>query len=763
LDLGRRVAGYPDAGWTTVALAYAVAGIAAWSVESAHWVPTLPGFLLITLTGGLLGLIVAQSGKGIILPHLSALALGVLQAIAHTLTVVPGASLEGRLLTTGARVDLWARALLEGGASTDRLAFVLLLLFGGWLLSYVTVYLVLRTRSIWAILPSGFALFTNLTYLPPSSMKWLLFYLLVAGLLVVQLTYLERSEDWRQARARPTRVLGFHLLHAGFWFAVIVFIVTSFIPSIQAGPEFLRNAWVALRSPIGDAEGAFTRIFASLPARRSMAMYNFEGELPFRGNISLSDEIVMLVESEVPLYWRARVYDVYNSWGWTNAPLSIEDKRGLEDLASGGGVDCQECIRSVTVDLRVPSTTLYTAGTPLRVTVPVDAEYLNAAGPEGERLVKLESQRVLQPFQRYTLQTYVPNVSEEELLAQGEDYPDWVTEQYLALPDDFSARLRDLAERRTQGAETPYQKAVLIRDYLRTLEYSQDIQAPPPGRDALEHFLLTERAGYSDYFGSAMVALLRASGVPARLAVGYATGDYDAEQGVYVVREADAHAWTEVYFPDYGWVPFEPTPSQSVVVPGGPVSANPSVLGPLGLNPDATGDLSGFFWEDEGLFGTGFDPNAPVEFDETDPAGSGAGVAQVVTILSMVVTLIASVLAIALAVGLFLFWRHGLARPRTPAQAYSHMAHLGGLGGIRVRRGETPEEYADRLAQAVPEAGKAFQAVAVAYGRSLYGPKDGALSQDSFEWGLIARKLTGLALRRLMPRRRRVRRLAYES
>ena len=68
------------------------------------------------------------------------------------------------------------------------------------------------------------------------------------------------------------------------------------------------------------------------------------------------------------------------------------------------------------------------------------------------------------------------------------------------------------------------------------------------------------QTGYSDYFASSMVVMLRAVDVPARLAAGYAPGEFDPENNVRVVRDFDSHGWVQVFFPEYGWIDFEPTP-----------------------------------------------------------------------------------------------------------------------------------------------------------------------------------------------------------
>jgi hypothetical protein len=94
---------------------------------------------------------------------------------------------------------------------------------------------------------------------------------------------------------------------------------------------------------------------------------------------------------------------------------------------------------------------------------------------------------------------------------------------------------------------------------LRTLPYDLNLPAPPNNGDVVDYFLFDLQRGYCDYYATAMVVLARAAGIPARLVIGYAGGTFDPAEERYLVTEADAHAWAELYFPGYGWIEFEPT------------------------------------------------------------------------------------------------------------------------------------------------------------------------------------------------------------
>jgi transglutaminase-like putative cysteine protease len=161
----------------------------------------------------------------------------------------------------------------------------------------------------------------------------------------------------------------------------------------------------------------------------------------------------------------------------------------------------------------------------------------------------------------YRVSSLLTLVSTSVLQASNSAYPDWVEERYLALPEKLSDRVLGLVLELTGGMEKPYEKALAIETYLRTIPYSLDIPAPDPFVDVVDYFLFDLKKGYCDYYATAMVVMARAAGVPSRLAVGYASGSYDRINRRFVVTEADAHSWVEVYFQGIGWVEFEPTAS----------------------------------------------------------------------------------------------------------------------------------------------------------------------------------------------------------
>jgi transglutaminase-like putative cysteine protease len=113
------------------------------------------------------------------------------------------------------------------------------------------------------------------------------------------------------------------------------------------------------------------------------------------------------------------------------------------------------------------------------------------------------------------------------------------------------------------GASTPYAATAALMSWFRTAGGFVYTNRPPRSGSAapLVDFVTRTRAGYCQHFAGAMALMLRYLGVPARVAVGFSSGMYDARNGAWRVTDHDAHAWVEVWFRGYGWLPFDPTPA----------------------------------------------------------------------------------------------------------------------------------------------------------------------------------------------------------
>jgi transglutaminase-like putative cysteine protease len=139
-------------------------------------------------------------------------------------------------------------------------------------------------------------------------------------------------------------------------------------------------------------------------------------------------------------------------------------------------------------------------------------------------------------------------------------------------------------------ATDPYDAVVGLQDWFLSSGGFHYSNHPPVRKPALVGFVSQTKAGYCQFFAGAMALMLRYLGIPARVAVGFAGGTYDVKRRAWVVTDGDAHAWVEVWFKGYGWLPFDPTPAAAGAAPRDTLAgAGKSVpgLGARGLTPSA--------------------------------------------------------------------------------------------------------------------------------------------------------------------------------
>ena len=350
----------------------------------------------------------------------------------------------------------------------------------------------------------------------------------------------------------------------------------------------------------------------------------------------------------------------------------------------------------------------------------------------------------------YTMVSYVSLATDDDLREAGTDYHGFIRDHYLALPPDLPQRVRDLAARITEGADTPLDKALRVRDFLRgdRFIYSQDIDAPPVGADGVDFFLFETQTGYSDYYASAMAVMLRSVGVPARMAAGYGPGQYYPDTGMSVVRDLDSHGWVQVYFPGYGWIDFEPTPSW-------PTHERRLLTGPT-ANEIGTGreDAEAIDEALEDLFDDALEDFGVEPLDREDGGGIDIDVVALLRPVGIALGVLGGGWLL-----LWLAWTRNLRGASAVERAYTKMGRLGAVAGIRRGSMQTPLEYARSVGAAVPGVAAEADRIGWAFATSRYGgqeAEDGADDEIGGAWREMRLPLLGYAVTRMIPLRTRV-------
>ncbi len=344
---------------------------------------------------------------------------------------------------------------------------------------------------------------------------------------------------------------------------------------------------------------------------------------------------------------------------------------------------------------------------------------------------------------RYTVTSTISVAPLDRLQEATANYPAWVTDSYIGLPDSLPERVRDLAARITEAESNAYDKAKAIESYLRGIPFSLQIPPPPSGSDAVDYFLFELGAGYSDYHASAMTIMLRAVGIPTRLATGYVSGQFDEERGVYIILERQGHAWPEVFFPRFGWVEFEPTPALPIIQRSLSDEFISRILG------DGSGAEFDLFLDDllldEGLF--------PLDSAAGDLDSSIAAPAWVTPLLIGVLTIVAIGLLVRV------LWIRSFAGLSLPQGTYLRVIRFAWLSGLgRPQTSETAREYSTRLANTIPDQSDSLTRIADSYTTSEYGRQEvGEIERSAIEsaWRQLRQRLLLRIFQRRQPGDRR--------
>lgn len=247
------------------------------------------------------------------------------------------------------------------------------------------------------------------------------------------------------------------------------------------------------------------------------------------------------------LHWRGRSYDHFDGVRWTRSrglPPSAGPTSWYRDRWSGPVL--QQRVFAAPLDVRVLFTLHPVLGIePSGGIQPLiensgDFIYWGSGAPA------------------YTAWSRAEAPDPEELRAVEGGYTP-SARHFLQLPR-LEPRVQALADSLTAGLPTRYDRVAAVQRHLRGFGYT--LELPATAREtSLEHFLFQRREGHCEYFSTAMVVLLRAAGIEARNVNGFLGGEWNEFGNYLVVTQNQAHSWVEVWFPEYGWVTFDPTPA----------------------------------------------------------------------------------------------------------------------------------------------------------------------------------------------------------
>lgn len=290
----------------------------------------------------------------------------------------------------------------------------------------------------------------------------------------------------------------------------------------------------------------------------------FSSAMDLRSRGQLSDEIAFRVRADQPALWRAEVFDTFDGVVWTASASELRPvPRALDDDGYLVPPSDLEAELPSAFSRRVVQTFYLDSVQPnvLFGAARIERAYFPSSGLRIDRHGSITSPILLDEGLVYSVVSEVPAVPFQILRTLPSPDPGArPLARYLQLPEDQPARVGALARELTAGTSSEADAVVAVQSWLRTnTVYDLGVAREPEGADAVDHFLFETRRGFCEHIASAMVVLLRHAGIPARIAVGFGAGQRNPFTGYWEVRQSDAHAWVEVWYPDAGWISYDPT------------------------------------------------------------------------------------------------------------------------------------------------------------------------------------------------------------
>ena len=296
--------------------------------------------------------------------------------------------------------------------------------------------------------------------------------------------------------------------------------------------------------------------------------------------------------------------------------------------------------------------------------------------------------------------------------------------RYTELPEQRNPRTAELARslRRAAGTDEAYIRSVLSK--FHDEEYYYTLEPPPLGSDPVDRFLFDTRRGFCEHYASAFAVLMRAAGVPARIVLGYQGGELNTMGGYMIVRQSDAHAWTEVWLPGAGWVRIDPTAAVAperidagrtgAMFDGTAAAWGLATPSRLLHNLVLAWDAANAKWNEWIL---GYGPENQQRFMDwlgmDDPDWR-----------QMMLTLVAIVTGLTMLISFALMLRYRPPRRDRAAVLYGRFVRKSGL---QPATGETPRVFALRVQRETPLPAEAVHSITDTYLDVRYGPPDPAM------------------------------------
>jgi transglutaminase-like putative cysteine protease len=720
----------PAEGWSVPVLVVLLGLIVATAIDEPAWVDGR-GYLTdclaeVAVLGALVGFIGPKLGWGRWTTHgIGAIFAALLLPIIAGWAVQPGLSPAAAFRATAdgtlsAYLDLAVRGL---PFTQQEVHYVLILAALVWGTMQFGSYAVFgHRRPLAAVVVVGLVLLTNMALTRRDQLGWLVLYAAVSLFLLIQMHAFGERATWTRRRIGDPSSMSLLYLRGGTVF-ILAAMVAALVLTQRAASSPLAGAWTGLDSKVVQISQQLAWLFPAGGDLRGAGGVAFGSSAPINSQWT-SDEGVAFTAT-VPAgakaeYWRAATYDTYTlgGWGggWSQSQTSPTAAPAGANLLEGSPeVPSKDMLIPLTANVQpvgFHDSPLLAPGFAGSVNLPSTLELTGVQGWFASDQVASDTP--------YTVSAYKlklngdTGITQYKLEAASTVYPQDVTDQYTQVAPGV---IGTYAQQLLNGAllHVPSRNPYDLANYFQTLlqspsafTYTTDVRNTNcQDRSAVECFA-HYKEGYCLYYATTMAILLRAANpsdpIPTRLVQGFLPSQI--VNGQETVLNQQAHAWVEVYFPSYGWIPFDPTGggrAQQPQIPRGkpvPTAAPPAASGDLGPQ---TPRPSRREFEPVGGTSGGVTPTGP-----SQPADR------------VVAALIAGLLALSLGALIVAAWWRGPRGELSPENAWLWVSGAASRLGFAPRPTETVYEYATSLGELIPVARPDINTVAEAKVETTY-------------------------------------------
>lgn len=748
----------PAEGWLTLASVLLICLTMAWAIDDARWVLGNPEYLdlLVLAAGGgvLVGFIGPKVGWGRWLTFLiGAIFAALLVPLITGLVAHPGGAPIGTLYSATADSAVQAYtdiAIRDLSSTTEYLHYVLVLAMVVWATSMFASYAVFgHHRPLSAVLVVGVILVANMSLTYNDQLLYLVLFSVGSLLLLIRSHVFDEQSEWLRRRIGDPASISSVYMRGGAAF-IAVAVTSSFVLTQTAASAPLAGAWDGVEDGLIGLSQSVSRFLPTGGSTRAIGLAfgpNTRVEQLWTTDRSLAVTIRRNPTDDGVYYWRAWTYDKIDLTGWGQSTSTSVDIPADAPIFDQRADDVDPQGRHSFTFTVTPGE--FRASTILSPQTPITVD-------QGIRLTTVGEEGYFATIDRsggsgaYTVTALTPvngndpgQLNLAALRATDTTYPDEIKALYLPFADGMlgpealklEAKIIDEA-----ASQAPIDLAnqLVAELHSSTYEYQTDVRdLPCAGLSTVECFAIYKK-GFCQYYAATMAVILRDLGIPTRIAQGFLPGARDRNAATEQVLFSNAHAWVEVYFPGYGWLPFDPTGnniSQLAPLPSG----NPTASGSLRPIPSTSATGGPFPTERDPAGGTG-----------AGPFGGGP------TALGPLVAVLALLMLVVGAVA-FLTWQRGPRGGTTADDAYGTVTRIASRFGFGPRPNQTVYEYAGVLGEVLPTVRPQLQTVARAKVESVYAREilgDERLASLKAAQRRLRVSLLRLAFRRNKRRRR---------